>query len=127
MAVGHRVEIQSYLFRAVGSLLPAVDRVLLALLRTGVIEPVAAPIWHGLVVFLDAAEELTVQGLLEGLRGLHHLVGVGVFCAQVGEYLGMVFLPEPEVVVLAPLAMNDVDLGDSFGQRWAGNGPGHRH
>src|SRR5207244_10668047 len=88
------------------------DRVLLALLRARVVDVVAPPVRDGRVVLLDPAEHLGVERRLERSGRGHHLVGVGVLGPEVREDLGVVPVPEPGVVVLATVAVDDVDFRD---------------
>src|SRR4029077_11004741 len=99
-----------------------VDRVLLALLRARVIEVAAAAEGHRGVILLDAAEHLLVERLLERLRGLQELAGIGILFAEIGGDGGIVLLAQPEVVVLARVAVEHVDLGDFFRDRWYRHG-----
>src|SRR5207253_6189950 len=110
---GEDVQVERHLLgRVYMSGPPAEDGVLLALLGPRIVEVAAPPVGDGLVVLLDAAEHLPVERLLERRGGLEARVGVGVLGLEVGDDLGVVLLAEPEVVVLAPVAVDDVDLRD---------------
>ncbi len=123
------VEVEGHLLGGLQApLLPAVDGVLLPLLRARVVEEAALAVGHVRVGLLDAAEHLRVEGRLAGLRGLHHRVGVGVLRLEVGPDLRVLLLAQPVVVVDAALA---VDLArprkDPGHRRPRGRVVGRRH
>ena len=118
MSFREGVEVQRHLLRRVEtSRLAAEDRVLLALLRARVVEVAASPVGDGLIVLLDAAEHFLVERLLKRLGPLHDRVGVRVLGREVGDDVRIVLVPEPEIIVLAPVAVQDGDLGDPLGDR----------
>ena len=123
MALGERVEIERDLLGRVEPVgLSAVDRVLLAFLRPRVIEMVAATVGDGRVVFLDAAQDLLVERFLECFHRLHHGRGIGVLGFEIRGHARIVFVAQPEIVVFAAVAVNDVDPGDSGGTGRDGHG-----
>src|SRR3989454_8696993 len=75
------------------------------------------PVRDGRVVLFDPAEHLRVERLLEWFGRLHHLVGVGVLGPDVREDLRIVLLPEPGVVVLTTVAVDNVHLRDPLRER----------
>jgi len=120
MAHGQGVEIEQDLLGLIrpGGL-AAVDRILLALLRARVIEVIAATVGNGRVVFLDAAQDLPVERVLERFHRLHHGRRVRVLRFQVSGDTRIVLVAQPEVIVLAAVAVNDVEPGN-LGLRAAG-------
>src|SRR5216684_3089838 len=74
----HLVQVKKNVFRRLAAPLATVDRILLPLLRSRVIEPVAVGIGSGDICLLDARHHLLVEMLLEGLGRLHECVGVCV-------------------------------------------------
>jgi hypothetical protein len=118
LPLGQAVELErDLLLRLEGALPAAVDGVLLPLLGARVVVEIAPAVGNVLVRLLDPAEHLPVERLLEGLRVLHHRVGVGVLGLEVRPDVRVLFLAQPVVVVDEALA---VDLGRLRG------GPGHR-
>jgi len=106
LAVGERVEVEDHLLlRRLALQLPAEDAVRLPRLRPAVIEVVAAAHRRRGVRLLGAPEHLLVEPLLERLGRLHHRAGVRVLRLQVGADRGVALVPQPEVVVLQPIAV----------------------
>src|SRR5216683_3308445 len=69
------------------------------------------------ISFLDVADHLVIQLLLESCGWLHDPVSVGVFRFQVLRHFGIGLLPEP-VVIVHQLATVDVVFSvDLFGDR----------
>ena len=123
MAHGQGVEIeQDLLGRIRPGGLAAVDRILLALLRARVIEVIAATVGNGRVVFLDAAQDLPVERVLERFHRLHHGRRVRVLRFQVSGDTRIVLVAQPEVIVLAAVAVNDVEPGNLGCVRRDGHG-----
>ena len=123
MAHGQGVEIEQDLLGLIrpGGL-AAVDRILLALLRARVIEVIAATVGNGRVVFLDAAQDLPVERVLERFHRLHHGRRVRVLRFQVSGDTRIVLVAQPEVIVLAAVAVNDVEPGNLGCVRRDGHG-----
>ena len=118
MPLGQAVEVERDLLgRVEARVLATQDRVLLALLRARVVEVAAPSVGDRRVVLLDPAEHLRVERLLERRGRFHHQVGVGVLGPQVREDLGIVTVPEPGVVVLTTVVVDDVDLRDLLRDR----------
>ena len=123
LPLGQLVEVEGDLLRGFeGARLAAVDRVLLPLLRARVVPVAALAVGDVDVRLLDPPEHLLVESVLERQRRLHHRVGVGVLGVEVGRHVGVRLVPEPEVVVLAPIAVDLVDLRDSLGHGCRGEG-----
>ncbi len=127
------VLVEDDLLRTVGSLPAAEDRILLSLLGPRVVPVRAVPGGNREVGLLDAREHLLVERLLQGLRRLHHRVGVGVLRLQVGGDVRVGLLPQPEIVVQPLLAVQlradlrlprDGDGGQSGDRLGFGDGVG---
>ena len=84
-------------------------RVLLAGARLGRVPPVALPHRHRVVVLLDAREHLLVERLLERRVRLEPGVGIAVLRLQVVERARIVAVAQPEIVVVARIAV-DADV-----------------
>ncbi len=113
MPLREEVQVERHLLRRLQApRLPAEDGILLARLRPRIVEVPAPAVRDGLVVLLDASEHLGVERVLQRLGRLQDRVGVGVLGPEMGQDLGVVLLPEPVIVVLAPVAVDDVDLRD---------------
>ena len=102
---------QDLLGRFHRALAAAIDRVLQPLDLAQVVPVSVAQVWHALVGFLDAREDLLVEQLAEALQRLHHRLGVAVLGVEVFDHLGIRFLAQPEVVVHTALAELGEDLG----------------
>ncbi len=110
LALGQGVDVEHELrgrVRAPGA--AQQQRVLPALLGAGRVPEAALPVGRALVRLLDAPEHLAVERLLQAGGGLHDGVGVGVLGLQVGGHGGVRLVAQPEVVVLAGLAVDHFD------------------
>lgn len=131
-ALRHRVEVEEDLLSAPRRWLPAVDRILQALLRARVVRVGAVLHRHRHVGLLDAGDELLEELLLERLGRCHARLGEGVLGREVRQDLRILALVEPEVVVDAHVAMGLETVGALLadgrrsGSRGSGGGVVHR-
>jgi hypothetical protein len=118
LALRQFVDIEEDFFVGVGAdLFAAADGVLLAGFGADVIEEVALFVRDLDIRFFYPAEHLVVELFLEGFRGLHHRVGVGVLGFEVGADLGIGFLAQPKIVIDQLVAVDLGDVGDLFRDR----------
>jgi hypothetical protein len=103
-----------------GRLLAALDGVLLAFDRAGVVEVRAAAGGDAQVGLLDAAEHLPVEGVGERPEAPGHRLGVGVFRLQVADHLGVALVAQPEVGVVDLFPVPDGDVLHLPGHRGRG-------
>ena len=100
LPLGHRVQVEEYLLGCFHrSLAATVGAVLFSLLGATVIVVAVAEGWVTLVILLDAAHDLIVNGLLELFCGGHYRVGVSVLRLEVVNHFGIVLVFQPEIVV----------------------------
>ncbi len=120
LPLGERVQVEEDLLGAVPRGLPAVDPVLLPLLRPVVVQERAVAVGDGQVRLLHVGEHLVVERLLERLGRLEDRVGVRVLGLEIGRDLRVRLLAQPEVRVGPRVAVQEVDLLHLLRHWWSG-------
>jgi hypothetical protein len=121
MPLGEGVAVDHNLFLGIQRpLFPAVDRVFATFDISLVVVIIVLLERNGIVVFLDAGDDLVVELPLQGLGVLEDGVHIGVLRLQIGDDLGILPFFQPVVIVDTNVTVHFQLVGEDLGNRRLG-------
>ena len=100
--------------------LAAIDRVLQALFGARVVPVIAVAVRHRHIGLLNVREHLVIKLVAQAGKRRHHRFSVGVFSLEVIGNFGILFVPQPGIVVGEHRALDAGFGGSLVGNRRSG-------